>query len=69
MKYKLLILSLLCATQLSYAHVGPQGKDGKKETSTSNAVTNRPANYREDCVAAEAQIDMSINTATPSASQ
>ncbi len=62
MKYKLLILSfLLGATQLSFAHVGPQGKDGKKGTSASKAVTNRPANYREDCVAAEAQIDMSIN--------
>jgi len=43
------------------AHVGPQGKDGRKVETTREGQTNRPANYREDCVAAEAQIDQSIN--------
>jgi len=44
------------------AHVGPQGKDGKiVKSTTEKPITNRPANFREDCVAAEAQIDQSIN--------
>ncbi len=61
LKYYLLLVFSLCLSEWTMAHVGPQGKDGKKVKSTTNKQTNRPANYREDCVAAEAQIDQSIN--------
>ena len=56
-----LIMTCLLPNSVT-AHVGPQGRDGK--TAKANNLkppTNRPANYREDCVAAEAQIDQSIN--------
>ena len=61
LKYYLLLVLSLWITESTIAHVGPQGKDGKKVKATTDKPTNRPANYREDCVTAEAQIDQSIN--------
>ena len=64
LKFILVFLLLSCGlNEFTWAHVGPQGKDGKTTTATTNNAepTNRPANFREDCVAAEAQIDQSIN--------
>ena len=62
LSYYFLIVLSFCLAQTTYAHIGPQ-KDGERATqsSASNALVDRPANYREDCVAAEAQIDQSIN--------
>ena len=61
LKYYLLLVLSLGLSEWAWAHVGPQGNKKRQITQKKEGVTNRPANYREDCVAAEAQIDQSIN--------
>ncbi len=60
-KYYLLLALGLCFSQTTFAHVGPQNVEKDAKSTAPKTPTNRPANYREDCVAAEAQIDQSIN--------
>ena len=59
--YLILAISLI-VVQPIHGHIGPQ-KDSERtsSTDTKKKPTNRPANFREDCVAAEAQIDQAIN--------
>ncbi len=61
LSYYFLIVLSFCFVQTTFAHIGPQ-KDGERaRPSAPETLVDRPANYREDCVAAEAQIDQSIN--------
>ncbi len=62
-QYFFLICSLLLAAT-THAHVGPKKGNGKTTTAATNTggtKINTKANYREDCAAAEAQVDMAIN--------
>ena len=62
--YLFLICGLLLVAGLE-AHVGPKRGEGRTTTTTTTTASggkkNTVANYREDCVQAEAQIDMAIN--------
>ena len=64
-KHYLFLLCSLLVSQTMTAHVGPKKGNEKTTTSATNSgettLKNTPANYREDCVPAEAQIDMAIN--------
>ncbi len=64
MKIRFRLLSIICLFLFgtAEAHVGPVSKDGRTTTAgASKPQKDTRANYREDCVVAEAQIDMSIN--------
>ncbi|MEM1122397.1 MAG: hypothetical protein AAGJ18_18265, partial [Bacteroidota bacterium] len=59
-RYYLLFALSFWMTQPMYAYKNLKDKSGKSNR-TEKKETNRPANYRSDCVAAQAQIDMSVN--------
>ncbi len=63
-KHYLFLLCSLLVSQTMTAHVGPKKGNEKTTTAATNSgetKKNTPANYREDCAPAEAQIDMAIN--------